>query len=129
MKKSTQRKPTDAEMEILQVLWRFGPVKVRFVNEQLNQLRKIGYTTTLKTMQIMMEKGMVSRVSRGKGHVYRAELKEGETQKVLLDRFLDIAFGGSAKKLVMQALGNRTTSKKELAEIKEYLAGLEGEET
>ncbi len=120
-------KPTDAELEILQLLWRHGPQTVRTVNDTLNEKRRVGYTTTLKIMQIMFEKGMVTREQEGRGHIYSAVYQEQETQKELLDRFMENAFGGSALKLVMQALGNRKTSKQELDEIKDYLAGLEEE--
>ena len=120
-------KPTDAELEILQLLWQ-GPQTVRTVNDTLNEKRQVGYTTTLKIMQIMFEKGSVERQQQGRGHLYSAVYKEQETQKMLLDRFMQNAFGGSALKLVMQALGNRKTSQSDLAEIKDYLTTLEGEE-
>lgn len=120
-------KPTEAELEVLQVLWKDEPSSVRFVNDTLNKKRKVGYTTTLKIMQIMFEKGLLHRESQGRGHVYTAAYREQETQRVLLDRFLDSAFGGSAMKLVMQALGNRKTSRDELKQIKDYLETMEEE--
>ncbi len=120
-------KPTDAELEILQVLWQHGPITVRFVNEEQNRKRPVGYTTTLKIMQIMTEKKMLLRDTRGRSHVYRAAYQEQETKKLLLDRFLETTFGGSAMKLVMQALGNRRTSREELDRIRAYLDTLEGE--
>lgn len=119
-------KPTESELEILQLLWHNGPSTVRAVNEQLNEKRDVGYTTSLKIMQIMHEKGMVTRESIGRSHLYHAVYQEQETQKALLDKFLDTAFGGSAMKLVMQALGNRKTSKKELQEIRDLLDSMEG---
>ena len=94
-------KPTEAELEILQVLWQHGPSTVRFVNEQLSRHKETGYTTTLKFMQIMAEKGLVRRNEAQRTHVYQADASEEETQQRLLDRFLDTAFRGSAMKLVM----------------------------
>ncbi len=118
-------KPTEAELQILQVLWQHGPSTVRFVNERLNEEKSTGYTTTLKTMQIMFEKKLVSRNEESRKHVYQAGVKEEVVQKQLLDRFLDKTFRGSAMKMVMQALGNRKTSKKELDEIRKLLDKLE----
>ena len=113
--------PTNGELEILQILWKHGPSTVRFVNEQLSQEKEVGYTTTLKLMQIMNEKGILSRTREGKTHIYQTELSEGETQKRLVDKLLDTAFQGSAMKLVMQALGNRASSNEELQEIRRFL--------
>ena len=118
-------KPTEAELQILQVLWQHGPSTVRFVNDQLNEEKKTGYTTSLKTMQIMFEKKLVKRNEESRTHIYEANVKENDVQKQLLDRFLDKTFRGSAMKMVMQALGNRTTSKKELDEIRALLDKLE----
>lgn len=117
--------PTDAELEILQVLWENGPSTVRFINEQLNERKHVGYTTTLKIMQIMTDKGILSRQKKGRTHIYKTILKENETQSLLVDKLLKIAFGGSASKLVMQTLGNKKTSKEELQKIKELIAILE----
>ncbi|MEO1383722.1 MAG: BlaI/MecI/CopY family transcriptional regulator [Bacteroidota bacterium] len=99
-----KKKPTDSELEILQVLWTQGSATVRQVNDQLNKHRQVGYTTTLKIMQIMYDKRMVSRVREGKTHIYRAEVEQSEAQKHLIDKLLDTAFQGSATQLVMQAL-------------------------
>lgn len=118
-------KPTEAELQILQILWQNGPSTVRFVNEKLNEEKKTGYTTSLKTMQIMFEKKLVKRNEENKTHIYAAVVKEEDVQKHLLDKFLDSAFKGSAMKLVMQALGNRKTSKKELDEIRALLDKIE----
>ena len=120
-------KPTEAELEILQVLWQNGPSTVKFVNDELNKKKETGYTTTLKMMQIMFEKKLVQREKSGRSHIYKAAFKQEETQQVLLDKILDTAFGGSAGKLVMQALGNKKTSKKELEEIKQLIEKLERE--
>lgn len=114
-------KPTEAELEILQVLWQHGSHTVRFVNDQLNQKREVGYTTTLKWLQLMLEKGLVVREAGGKPHTYRAAVREEETQGQLLDRFVDSAFGGSALKLVLRALGRGQTSREEMAQIREVL--------
>lgn len=125
MMKEKNLKPTEAELQILQVLWQHGPSTVRFINDKLNEEKKTGYTTTLKTMQIMFEKKLVVRNEESRTHVYEAGVKEEAVQKQLLDRFLDKTFRGSAMKLVMQALGNRKTSKRELDEIRKLLDQLE----
>ncbi len=114
-------KPTEAELEILQVLWERGPSTVRQVNERLNEMRAVGYTTTLKLMQIMVEKGLLHRDTTQRTHVYRAAVGEEETQRVLLRRFLDVAFRGSATRLVMQLLGGGQTTPEELQAIKELI--------
>lgn len=114
-------RPTDSELEILHVLWQHGPRTVRQVNDQLSQQREIGYTTTLKLMQIMYEKGLLTRSEEAKSHVYTAALSEQEAQQSLLDRFLETAFKGSASQLVMQVLGRHKTSADELNEIKRLL--------
>ena len=127
MPNPSNSKPTEAELEILQVLWQHGPATVRFVNEQLSRRKEIGYTTTLKLMQIMAEKKLVKRNEEQRTHVYQANASEEETQQHLLDRFLDTAFRGSAMKLVMQALGNRSASQEELTQIRNLLDRIEGE--
>ena len=126
MKKKSSPKPTEAELEILQILWDSGPTTVRFVNDKLNLKKEVGYTTTLKIMQIMAEKNLLARDEENKSHIYSAVYKKDETQKVLLDKFLESTFGGSASKLVLQALGNRKTSKKEIEEIRKFLDEIEG---
>jgi predicted transcriptional regulator len=117
--------PTESELEILQTLWQHGPCTVRFVNEELNKQREIGYTTTLKLMQIMLEKGLVSRNTESRTHIYQAVVSESHTQKQLLTKFMDKAFRGSAASLVMQALGNHKASKRELEEIKALIEQIE----
>lgn len=126
MSAKKQPKPTDAELEILQVLWDHGPSTVRFINDDLNKKREVGYTTTLKQMQIMTEKGLLSRNKSGKTHIYEAKISEASTQKKMVDKLLDTAFHGSAMKLVMQALGNRKSTAEELQEIKAFIEKLEG---
>jgi BlaI family transcriptional regulator, penicillinase repressor len=123
-KKQTQ-KPTDSELEILGVLWQNGSSTVKAVNEILNEKREVGYTTTLKLLQIMYEKGLVERDENERSHVYKPKIKENEMQKVLLDKLLESAFNGSAANLVMQALGNSKTSKDELRQIREYINKIE----
>ena len=125
MSKRQIPKPTDSELEILQVLWHSGPSTVRIVNEKLNEKKEMGYTTTLKLLQIMFEKGLVERNENERSHVYSASLKENDVQKVLLDKLLETAFSGSAAKLVLQALGNSPTSKEDLKKIREYLNQIE----
>ncbi len=126
-KKSNLPQPTNAELEILQILWKAGPSTVRFVNEQLSeqQEKEIRYTTTLKLMQIMTEKKLLSRNTDTRTHVYLAEAVQGDTQKALLKKFVDATFQGSAMNLVMQALGNHETSQQELDEIKALIEKIE----
>lgn len=114
-------KPTDAELEILHMLWTNGPQTVRQVHEQLAQSRDIGYTTALKLMQIMHEKGLLTRDEQGKSHTYSAAVSEADTQRGLVDRFVETAFRGSASKLVMQVLGQHRASREELDEIQKLL--------
>ena len=118
-------KPTDSELEILMILWEHGPVSVRFVNDILNEEREVGYTTTLKLMQIMVDKGIAKRDTANRTHIYRAAINESDTQKQLLKTFVDATFRGSAMKMVMQALGNHQASKQELDEIKALIDKME----
>ncbi len=122
-------KPTEAELDILTFLWEQGPSSVRMVNDELNKTRRVGYTTTLKQLQIMHEKNLVSRINDGRTHIYAAERGKEETQKQLLDRLMNVAFGGSASKLVMQVLGNHQSSKKELDEIKALIKKIEEDQS
>lgn len=114
-------KPTDSELEILQIIWAKGPSTVRQVNEELSRSKEVGYTTTLKLMQIMHEKNLLSRTEEGRYHIYTALVTEGDTRQNLLDRFVETTFRGSAAQLVMQALGNSKTSKEELDEIQKLI--------
>ncbi|MCX3266254.1 BlaI/MecI/CopY family transcriptional regulator [Pedobacter agri] len=116
-------KPTEGEMEILQVLWKKGLATVREVHEALNK-KDSGYTTTLKLMQIMHEKGMVERDTNQKTHIYKAIVNRDKTEKQLVTKMIDNVFNGSAARLVMQALGNHSASADELDEIKKYLDSL-----
>lgn len=119
-------RPTDAELGILRVLWRRGPSTVRQVCETLGQEREIGYTTVLKLMQIMTEKGLVERDESERTHVYQARLTQEQTQQQLVGDLLEKAFGGSASQLVMQALAAKPASADELARIRRLLDELEG---
>ncbi|WP_175635237.1 BlaI/MecI/CopY family transcriptional regulator [Pedobacter ghigonis] len=116
-------KPTEGEMEILQVLWHKGNATVREVHESLNK-KDSGYTTTLKLMQIMHEKGMVERDTNQKTHIYKALASQDKTEKQLVNKMIDNVFNGSAARLVMQALGNHSASADEIDEIKKYLDSL-----
>jgi BlaI family penicillinase repressor len=123
-------RPTVAELEVLNVIWTHGPSTVRFVNDKLNEERSgappIGYTTTLKIMQVMAEKGLLKRDESRRSHLYGAAAPQGQVQKLLLDRLLEQAFGGSALKLVMQALGGHRASPEEISRIRELLDRMEG---
>ena len=117
-------KPTEGEMEILQVLWKKGNCTVREVHEELNK-KDSGYTTTLKLMQIMLEKGLVDRDASAKTHIYRVLINQEQTQQQLVNKMIENVFNGSAARLVMQALGNKTASQEEIDLIKAYLDNLE----
>jgi len=118
-------RPTESELQILQVLWAAGPQSVRAVNERLNEERQVGYTTTLKIMQIMVEKGLLLRDTSSRTHIYRAAVAEKETQRSLLRNLADRAFRGSTGQLIMQALGNHRASAEELNAIKALIERLE----
>ena len=116
--KKDKRNPTDSELEILSALWRYGPGTVRQIQEKLTGEPVRGYTTVLKLLQIMAEKGLVKRDETQRAHVYEACIGLEQTQQKLLNHLLDKAFDGSASKLVMHALSTKPASKKELAEIR-----------
>lgn len=121
-------KPTDAELAILQVLWDRGPCTVRQVHERLRHARGTGYTTVLKLMQIMAEKGLVHRDESQRSHVYRAAVAREHAQARLVGDLLDKAFGGSAARLVMSALSHKPASKEEIDQIRQLLNRLQGGE-
>lgn len=134
MKKPPAAKPTEAELEILQVLWNHGPTTVREVHEHLADRRgadrrDVGYTTTLKNMQNMVQKRLLLRNDAQRSHVYAAAVRQEDTQRMLLDRFLDTAFEGSASRLVMQALGHQKTTPEELQQIKALIDHLENKQS
>lgn len=118
-------KPTESELEILNVIWSKGKATVREVHEVLELHKQSGYTTTLKLMQIMNEKGILEREVSGKSHVYKAMIKREDAQDQLLQRLIDNAFSGSASQLVMQALGHHKSTPEELDAIRKYLKTLE----
>ncbi|WP_462264335.1 BlaI/MecI/CopY family transcriptional regulator [Mucilaginibacter sp.] len=114
-------KYTDSELEILQVLWDKQPATVREVHEELTKTKDAGYTTTLKLMQIMFEKGLVDRDASAKTHIYTANVSQQQAQQTALDKMLSTVFQGSTANLVMQALGNHKASGEEIEAIKAYL--------
>jgi predicted transcriptional regulator len=123
MAKPTLPRPTDGELAILRVLWARGPSTVRQVHEVLSRERAAAYTTSLKLLQIMTEKGLVRRDDTDRSHIYQARMSEAQTQRQLVRDLLDRAFGGSATKLVMQALASRRSTPEELGEIRRLLDG------
>jgi len=120
-------RPTDAELAILRVIWLRGPSTVRQVQEILSRKRETGYTTVLKLMQIMAEKGILERDESERTHVYQARLTQEQTQEQLVGDLLEKAFGGSASQLVMRALAAKPASADELVQIRQLLDELEGD--
>ena len=114
-------KPTDSELEILQVLWDKGEATVRDVHEELIEIKDCGYTTTLKLMQIMFEKGLVIRDDSSRTHIYQANVSREKTQEQLVNKMVNTLFSGSHTQLVMQALGSHIPSQEELGEIQQLL--------
>ncbi len=127
LNKYSNTEPTKAQLEILQVLWKFGPSTVRFVNDQLNQQKEepLSYTSTLKLMQIMLEKEMLLRDESNMTHIYSPALEEQKTKKVVLDKFVDTMYGGSVKNLMLELLGNDKTTNKDWDTIKDLLNKLD----
>lgn len=121
---SKQLKPTEGELEILQILWSKGNATVREVHEIILENKDAGYTTTLKLMQIMHEKGLVVRDDSSKTHIYKANISREKTQDQFIGKMISTLFGGSSSALVMQALGNQTPSKAELDEIQQLIDNL-----
>lgn len=119
--------PTQAELEILNILWQMGEARVQDIHLQLSQHRDIGYTSTLKSMQIMAKKGLLERRLEGRSHVYIPAIKEKDTKNNLVSRFVDSTFGGSTSQLIMQALGNSKVSEDELNEIRAFIDNNEGD--
>jgi predicted transcriptional regulator len=117
-------KPTESELEILQILWNKETATVREVHEELSKTKDSGYTTTLKLLQIMFEKGLVKRDDSNKTHIYEPAISKQRTQKQFLDKMINTLFAGSSAQLVLQALGNQKASKDELDEIQKYLDNL-----
>jgi BlaI family transcriptional regulator, penicillinase repressor len=121
--------PTAAELEILNILWENEPLTVKEVHERLAESKDVGYTTALKFMQNMTSKGLLRREPNGKNHLYYSVYRKEETRGRLLDRFLDSTFSGSASNLVMQLLGNKKTSKREIEEIKRIIEQMDKEQS
>jgi predicted transcriptional regulator len=117
MTRQKSGRPTEGELEILAVLWNKQSATVREVNEELSKKKDAGYTTTLKLMQIMHEKGLVNRNDSSKTHIYMPAVSRDNTRSLMLSRMIDNLFAGSSAELVMQALGNNCPDKKELEEI------------
>jgi BlaI family transcriptional regulator, penicillinase repressor len=118
--------PTRAQLEILQVLWKNGPSTVRFVNDQLNQQKEsLSYTSTLKLMQIMHEKDLLTRDESSMTHIYSANLEEQKTKGVVLKKFVDAMYNGSVKSMMLELLGNEKTTNKDWDTIKQLLNNLE----
>ena len=122
----TPLRPTESELEILEVLWENGPSTVRFVNEQMERKgRNVAYTTTLKMMQIMSEKGLLSREMNGRTHIYNPLIQAQVIKSALIDRLVNSVFGGSATRMVLQALGNHKATAEELQEIRKLIDEIE----
>jgi BlaI family transcriptional regulator, penicillinase repressor len=117
-------KPTESELEILQVLWKKSSATVRDVHEELSKHKDVGYTTTLKLMQIMHEKGIVKRDDSVRTHVYQSAVNKENTQKHLLNKMIDNLFGGSTTQLVLQALGENKATPEEIEKIQSLLNNL-----
>lgn len=128
MARNALPRPTDGELAILRVLWMDGPGTVRDIHGKLQGERTVGYTTVLKLLQIMTDKGLVRRDESDRTHVYRAAASEDHTQKQLVRDLLDRAFGGSARKLILHALSARKSSRAELDEIRRLLDNMKGDE-
>ena len=122
---SNKNKPTDTELEILQILWKEGPSSVRSVNDAMSKDKEIGYTTTLKLMQIMNEKELTERDTASRTHIYTAKVEEEKVKSGLLKNFINSAYRGSASSLVMQALGQSDASAEELDQIKLLIEKIE----
>ncbi len=127
MAKRKAKRPTDAELVILNVLWKQGPATVRQVNRTLNETRRTGYTTTLKQMQVMTGKGLLARDESCRPQIYRPAFSQEKTRRQLVEHLMDGAFGGSVSKLVLQVLRTKDVSARELSRVETLLNKLEGE--
>ena len=121
------KKPTENELNILSIIWDKGPQTVREIHDSMADAKDVRYTTTLKIMQLMYEKGMLSRTKAGKTHIYEATVSKTSTQKNMVDKLLNTVFKGAASTLAIQALGNQKPTKQELDDIRKYLDSLEDE--
>lgn len=129
MSQEQPHQPTASELEVLQLLWDRGPLSVKEVHAVLSKDRPIVYTTVLKTLQVMLDRELVRRESQGRKHIYQAAIAKKETEERLLDSFLERTFGGSAKRLVMSALGNLRASRQDIEELKAAIDKLETRES
>ena len=120
--------PTNSELEVLTVLWSLGKATARQVHNELIKTKSTGYTTTLKIIQNMYDKGMLSREPKGQTHIYAPELQQADVQKQMLGGFVNKVFMGSSKNLILQALGNASPDKEELAEIRAMLDKLDSKD-
>jgi BlaI family transcriptional regulator, penicillinase repressor len=123
---AVQPRPTDAELEILRIVWSRGPSTVREVHDEISRIKTAGYTTVLKFMQIMTEKGLLKRTEDHRVHIYDAAVPQQTTQRQLVTDLVERAFGGSPTEMVMQALSSTRASQEELAEIRKILDEYEG---
>ncbi|MCA9043828.1 MAG: BlaI/MecI/CopY family transcriptional regulator [Planctomycetaceae bacterium] len=126
MTAKNEMRPTQVELDILQLLWKQGPSTVRAVHDVLSQGKELTYTSTLKTMQVMHEKGLVVRDESQRSHIYEAAVQQKSTQRQFVSDLVDRVFGGATEQLVVQALSSRRVSKDEIAEIRKLLDELEG---
>jgi predicted transcriptional regulator len=127
--KNSSSEPTKSELEILQILWQNGPSTARFVNDYLNkEKRKVIYMSTLKLMQIMVEKGLLKKDESQMKHIYWAAVEEGKTKGIMLDKVVDTLFNGSASSLMMQLLGDKKMTPEELEEFKELIQKIDQKE-
>ena len=127
MTRTTLPRPTDSELAILRVIWRIGPATVREIHDEMESSSQVGYTTVLKLLQIMAEKGLVTRDESQRAHIYAAAAPAESTQQQLVGDLVERAFGGSALSLVMSALADRRADSRELAEVRELLERMEKE--
>ena len=121
------KKPTENELNVLSIIWDKGPQTVRQIHEQMSDDKEVRYTTTLKIMQLMSEKGLLTRIKEGKTHIYDAAVSRTSTQENLVEKMLKTVFKGAASTLAMQALGNQKPTKEELDKIRKYLDDIENE--
>ena len=122
---STEIKPTDSELEILQIIWQKNEATVREVHDELVEKKQVGYTTTLKLMQIMHAKGLLIRNTETKSHLYEAAVSQEKTQKFMLNKVIDSLFLGSGFELIMLALNSKKLAKKEMEHLKKYFKSLD----
>ncbi len=127
MPRKASQHPTDAELAILQIIWEAGPSTVREIHDRLGETSSTGYTTTLKTMQIMTDKGLVKRDASSRAHIYAAKIGRERTQRGMMGDLLERAYRGSAGKLALQALSSQRATRAEIEELRELLDKMSGE--